>query len=108
MLAPAEFTKLSTWCREHALRGSSTTNEDGLPEFRLENDNGDTIFKHLVLFHREGQFHLIDDKGNTLASSSSLQSVLDALGGGVAEKPRQRDPAWKMFSSSLASFLFSV
>ncbi len=108
MLAPDEFTKLSDWCREHALRGISTTNEDGLPTFRLETDARSAVCKKMVLFHREGQFHLLDDHGNALASSPSLQSVLDALGGGVAEKARPKANTWTGGPINMSSFLFSV
>jgi len=108
MLAPAEFAILSSWCRAHALRGISTINSDGLPAFRLERDGPGNMCKQMVLFHREGQFHLMDDRGNALATSSNLQSVLDALGGGVAEKDRPKDVTWAAQSLNLASFLFSV
>jgi len=108
MLAPTEFAILSTWCRTNALRGISTTSADGLPAFRLESDGPGTMCKQMMLFHREGQFHLIDDRGNALATSSSLQSVLDALGGGVALKDRRKDASWPGQNPNLSSFLFSV
>jgi len=66
----------------------------------------------MMLVQRDGDYHLLDDHESVLATSSSLQSVLDALGGGVAQRTRRVSDSWTkqvvaetISGSSLAFFL---
>jgi hypothetical protein len=66
----------------------------------------------MLLVQHDGDYHLLDDHGTVVATSSSLQSVLDALGGGVAQRVRPVSDLWtkqvvadSTSGSSLAFFL---
>lgn len=86
MLALSEMTVLSDFCRSHALRWVPATAEPTASAFRLERNGRRVGTTGTVILHRDGQFHLVDDDGDPLAVSSTLQPVLDALDGGIAER----------------------
>jgi len=84
MMANSELSVLSAWCRAHDLRWLQTQDVDGITEVRLQAEGRSATRQRTTLIRRDGEFCLVDASGNALASSSALQSVLDAIEGGVA------------------------
>ena len=84
MLDTADLRTLSLWCRQHRMSwmpGCSDTGEGGL---LLRGAIGRRATTELLLLTEQPELRLVCEGGETMASASTLQALLDALDAGVA------------------------
>ncbi len=88
MLRRVDLQILAEWCRRRRMCWSPGRSEDAAPALLLEpRGRGDA--RPMLLVVRAGEWCLVDQDGDTLATASDLPALLDALDGGVA------DPVWQ-------------
>ena len=87
MLNPDEAKTLARWCRMRRLSCLEDRGADGRVGWRLESSTAPDWY-HMRLIAEPDGFILLDRVGDTLASASDLQALLDAVDAGVAERPR--------------------
>jgi len=91
MLRQTDLLLLAAWCRTRKMTWLPGRPRNGASSVLLEPAGNGLDAMLLVLGAKE--FRLLDAAGQELAAASNLQSLLDAVDGGVADHSER--PSWR-------------